>query len=228
MKIKSAMQRLYRKYASFFNRLPMINSIKVTGKNNDFQLDKPMIKSKIICNGSNNQIVLLPGGGLNRCTFLISGNNNTVFIGNNSSAICATICIEESNNSITIQNDCSLCGETMLAACEGVDIIINDGALFSSNIELRTTDSHPIFSMDGERINEAKSIHIGERVWVGTGVRINKGVSLGNDCVVGNGAVVTKSPGESNVIIAGNPAKVVKRGITWAKERVVLKNNLKG
>ena len=219
MKIKAWLQQLYRKYASLFNRFPMINRIKVAGKGNVFQLDKPMIKCRIVCSGNNNKIVLLPGGGLHRCTFLISGDNNTVFIGNDSTVICATVCIEESNNNVTIQNDCSLCGETLLAACEGVDIVIEEGALFSSHIELRTSDSHPIFNMEGIRINNAKSIKIGRRVWVGTGVRINKGVSIGNDSVVGNGAVVTKTIEDSNVVIAGNPAKVVKREITWSKER---------
>ena len=112
-----------------------------------------------------------------------------------------------------------MCGETLLAACEGVDIVIDEGALFSSHIELRTSDSHPIYDMNGERINTAKSIHIGARVWVGTGVRINKGVVIGNDCVVGNGTVMTKSIVDNNVIIAGNLGKIVKEGITWSKER---------
>ena len=102
MKIKQWLQKVYRKYASFFNRFPMINRIKNIGKNNVFKLDKPVIRSKIKCVGNNNKIILLPGGGLDRCTFLITGDNNTVFIGNNSSVIRGTIYIEESNNNIII------------------------------------------------------------------------------------------------------------------------------
>jgi maltose O-acetyltransferase len=39
---------------------------------------------------------------------------------------------------------------------------------------------------------------------------INPGVALGNNVVVASGAVVTKSFG-GNVVLAGNPAKVIKR-----------------
>lgn len=38
---------------------------------------------------------------------------------------------------------------------------------------------------------------------------INPGVALGDNVVVASGAVVTKSFG-SNVVLAGNPARVIK------------------
>ena len=134
MIIKQIMKDFYRKHASFFNRLPMINQVKNRGKNNIFKLDKPVIRSKIVCVGNNNKIALLPGGGLDKCNFVITGDNNTISIGQNSSVINGTFYIEESNNNIIIANECSLCGEVLLAACEGTDIIIDDGALFSSHI----------------------------------------------------------------------------------------------
>lgn len=217
--MKYWLQQLYRAHANFFNRIFILNRITNKGQNNEFKLDKPMLGCSIKCNGNNNKIIFLPGGGLKKCTILISGNDNTVFVGCNSTAIRATVCIEDSNNYVEIESDCSLCGEVLLAACEGTDIKIGKGGLLSSNIELRTTDSHPIFDENAERINVAKNINIGERVWIGTGVRINKGVSIGRDCVVGNGSVVTKSYDENNVVIAGNPAKIVKRGVTWSKNR---------
>jgi maltose O-acetyltransferase len=52
-------------------------------------------------------------------------------------------------------------------------------------------------------------IRLGDDVWVGGGAIICPGVSLGNNVIVGAGSVVTNSFGD-NVIIAGNPARVIR------------------
>lgn len=54
-----------------------------------------------------------------------------------------------------------------------------------------------------------KPVTIGSDCWIGGGAIINPGVTLGDNVVVGSGAVVTKSF-PSNVVIAGNPAKIIK------------------
>lgn len=54
-------------------------------------------------------------------------------------------------------------------------------------------------------------IVIGDNCWLGANSVILPGVRLGNNCVVGAGSVVTKSFEESNLVIAGNPAKILKK-----------------
>ena len=70
--------------------------------------------------------------------------------------------------------------------------------------------THPVRAE--ERYNGVElglPITIGDNCWIGGGAIINPGVTLGNNVVVGAGAVVTKSFGD-NVVIAGNPAVVIK------------------
>ncbi|NPD87000.1 hypothetical protein HNS38_19770 [Lentimicrobium sp. L6] len=63
------------------------------------------------------------------------------------------------------------------------------------------------FMLQGEK--KAKII-IEDNVWVGAKCTILPGVKIGKNTVVGASSVVTKSFG-SNVMIAGNPAKEIKK-----------------
>jgi len=55
-----------------------------------------------------------------------------------------------------------------------------------------------------------KPVRILNNVWIGAGVLILPGVTIGENAIVAGGAVVTKDV-ESNVVVGGNPARVLKR-----------------
>lgn len=61
-----------------------------------------------------------------------------------------------------------------------------------------------------EKYIETQPIVIGNDCWLATGCIILPGVKLGNHVVVAAGAVVTKSFEQDNIVIGGNPAKVIK------------------
>ncbi|MGT2843762.1 sugar O-acetyltransferase [Streptococcus hongkongensis] len=95
---------------------------------------------------------------------------------------------------------------TMLDVCE---IRVGKNAMFGPNCQLLT----PLHPLDAEEriagLEYGAPITIGDNVWLGGGVTILPGVTLGDNVVVGAGSVVTKSFGD-NIVIAGNPARIIK------------------
>lgn len=89
------------------------------------------------------------------------------------------------------------------------EVHIGDNCLLAPQVGIYTA-THPL---DPEERNSglelAKPISIGDNCWIGGRAVINPGVCLGDNVVVGAGAVVTHSFG-SHVVLAGNPAKVIK------------------
>lgn len=61
----------------------------------------------------------------------------------------------------------------------------------------------------------AKSIRIGDDCWLGGSVIILPGVTIGNRVVVGAGTVVTRDV-EDDVVVAGNPARIIRRLVNFA------------
>ena len=96
-------------------------------------------------------------------------------------------------NSIIIGNRCVI----------GADVIIADTDFHSLNPTIRSSEKDSDNAL-------TSSVTIGEDVFIGGRSIILKGVTLGNSVIVGAGSVVTKSF-EANSIIAGNPAKLIKK-----------------
>lgn len=170
--------------------------------------------------GTGNVLTFQGNGVYRNCIFEFHGDNNTMEFGKNSNAESASFYIEDSDNHIQSGDRTNYAGKIHIACTEGRTISIGDGSLFSSEIVIRSGDSHSVLDLEGNRINEAKDVRIGNHVWVGHRVLINKGTVVPENCIIGTGAVLTKEYSEKNSVIAGVPAKVVKSGVNWTEKRI--------
>lgn len=72
------------------------------------------------------------------------------------------------------------------------------------------TATHPLDPIErNSGIEYGRPVFIGDNVWIGGRAVINPGVTIGNNVVVASGSVVTMDVPD-NVVIGGNPAKVLK------------------
>ncbi len=100
-----------------------------------------------------------------------------------------------------------------LANCGGCyiqginDIYIGDNSMIAPGVKIISAN-HSIEDYSKHE-KDIGSIRIGNECWIGANAVILPGVCLGNKVIVGAGSVVTKSFGD-NVVIAGNPAKIIR------------------
>lgn len=125
------------------------------------------------------------------------------------------------NVSLTIGNSFSMFsgGQILLRDESDLEVVIGDDVMVSTNVLIQASDGHIIRDGGGKIVNAAPrpSIVIGDHVWIGRNVILNKGVRLPAGAIVGSGSVVTKSFETENAAIAGNPARVVREGLHWER-----------
>lgn len=223
------LNKKYKVYRILFFKFKF-KILPVMGKNNRiFIREKGITKEvqKILPNihisieGDNNIIDIGDIKQLHNCNIQIKGDHNKVQICDSKYRISLNICMEYMDNYREL-----IIGKNLLAGNTRITLMgnkrkvsIGEDCMFSSDINIWTTDGHPIYDLNtGNLINEDKDISIGNHVWLARNVSIHKGAVIPDNCVVGAHAIVTKEFSEPNCLIAGIPAKILKKNIRWERE----------
>jgi len=145
---------------------------------------------------------------------LIIGDNCIVksdFLSNLVGLYQRTIIVAREKGKIRIGNNVGISGATIYSK----ELIqIGNYTNIGGNVKILDHDFHPIEAEARKRNNmdlvRKKAIIIGENVFIGCNSIVLKGTELGDNSVVGAGSVVSgKFP--ANVVIAGNPARIIKK-----------------
>ena len=122
-----------------------------------------------------------------------------------------TIVIARGKGKICIGDNVGISGATIYSIDE---IRIGDHCCIGANVKIVDNDFHPL-EADARRLDDRQQIghrpiKIGNDVFIGMNAIILKGTEIGDGCVIGAGAVVSGKYG-ANCVIAGNPARVIKK-----------------
>ena len=127
---------------------------------------------------------------------------------------------------LSIKNDVTMVrGELSIPAFARMSI--GNDVMMSNNEMVFAGDGHSIFlKKQGkyELINDCMKdeIVIGDHVWIGYGCKILSGAHIGTGSIVGAGSLVNKKF-PNNVLIAGIPAKILRRNVAWSRNVLITK-----
>lgn len=143
-------------------------------------------------------------------------NNSILVMGFNTIILPGTYITANNNAAILIGDNSYLSHEVTINARSRVEIGKN--VMVGQQVRIMDYDGHYIFSLEDEEktLNISKPVIIESNVWIGFRATILKGVKIGkNSIIAANACVTTDVP--SNVIVAGNPAKIVKENVRWER-----------
>lgn len=183
--------------------------IKFTGSNNCVELYEPIGRLELNIDAANNlHIVIEPCGCQLKLRIYQYGSEigsptrgNLVHVGRG--------CTSTNWLTISVMDD-------------GGDVRIGDDCQFSWGDDIRTGDFHTILKQGtDEIINYSKDVIVGNHVWLGSDVCLLKGAVIPDNSIVGMHSLVTKKFTETNTIIAGSPARVIRTCVDWSRKSIM-------
>ena len=174
--------------------------------------------NKIIFRGSRNTVTVKKGARLEWVTIEFDCDDGVFEIGSHRgvASFKGYIRIGEQCR-VLIGDNVSATNRCLITVAERTSVSIGDDVMLAADVELRADDAHPIFDVPtGARINMPKEICVGNHVWIGRRAAILGGTAVGDGSVVGYGSIV-KGKFPNNCVVAGVPAKLIRRNIAWER-----------
>lgn len=126
-------------------------------------------------------------------------------------------------------------GDSVKIMCENY-IFIGENSVAAFDSQIIDTNFHYIEDLEtGEISRKNQPVIIGSNNWIGNRTSVMKGTHTPDWCIVGSGSILNKDYGnESYCIIAGAPAKIVRKGrkrifdlsLEYAVDEMFQNNNL--
>ena len=205
---------------SFFRNHGKNNHVFLIDKNGNRREIYRLGNSQIKFIGDNNTVEIYAPVGDLALDIKVFDNTKIILNPSKHTRKIAIYGFNNSDNNIIVGRDFSSTDVVKILLLRGNgNIKIGDDCMFAYNDTIQMGDGHAIYSKTNKHpINNNKDIIIGNHVWVAADALILKGAKISDNSIVGIKSVVTKSFAETNVILAGVPAKIVKTDISWTRD----------
>ncbi|MBO7537485.1 MAG: hypothetical protein J6T29_04055 [Alphaproteobacteria bacterium] len=190
--------------------------VEEDGTERELGKDERIEGLNVIIHGNENLIKIDSSARFN-ASFELNTNNCQIQIGKNVNLTNSRINFwkKANNSNVKIGNNFSTGGMEIAFSQGNSSLVIADDCIASSHIIFWVGDGHEILK-DGSVINDSPvQVEIGKHSWIGYNSIFTKNASLAENTIVAANSVVTKVFTEKNIVIAGNPAQIVKTDITW-------------
>ena len=171
-------------------------TVDIWGENSKIEIYEPFtITEKCHISCKENSLVKIHPFNKHINTTIIAGRNNIVEIGEYTT-------IKDAN--------------FFLVASENTKVILGKDCMLSYDITIRPNDGHTIYDKNTRQVkNTPQDIIIGDHVWIGAKVVILKGAKIPSNSIIGTYSLINRAFLEENTIIAGIPARIIKKEVNW-------------
>lgn len=173
----------------------------------------------------------------------IDGNNNKINIANNLAFESTLISMSNSRNLFVIKPSKHKIREAKLYIYDRGKLFINENSqlknrglyiVVSDNYKtrrkliigknvyiakdtiIRTSDGHTLVDPATKMpLNEPQDVIIGNNVWIASRCIILKGTHIPDNSMVAAGSLVNKNFNDTNIMLAGIPARIIRKNIIW-------------
>ena len=114
---------------------------------------------------------------------------------------------------LSVGRNFAISGTTSIICSNSIEI--GNDVQFSWNSLVMDSDAHRIYGEDEKLVNPSAPISIGNKVWIAANTSILKKAGIGDNCVVAGNSLVNRKIEGSNQIVAGIPAKPIKKISSW-------------